>query len=123
MDFSAVNCTIVIAIDVYILLSRIVFCKLTANVQLLTVCVCALTRREACAYRTGPLAVAGPVMMNGKCKKGRNETLTHNLAMVVCAFVFLQRPGWTLMQGTAILPCICASPNCPLHLMCSVLIL
>lgn len=59
MDFSVINCTVVITIVVYILLLlRICFCKLLiANVQLLSVYVCALSRRQARADQAGPLIV------------------------------------------------------------------
>lgn len=87
MDLSAINCTVVIAIVVYILLLlRICFCKLLiANVQLLSVCVRALSRRKAPADQAWPLVIVAapglapsfhPVMMTGKCKRKDNEKLT-----------------------------------------------
>lgn len=47
------------------------FCKLIANVQLLSVCVHALATRRTHADQVGPLIVTGPVMMmmTGRCKK------------------------------------------------------
>lgn len=48
----AIDCIVGIAMNVYILLLCIVFCNFIVNVQLSTVCVCALLRKEARAYQT-----------------------------------------------------------------------